>query len=414
LLEKRVDVIKPTQDKQAKVYFWIGLFFTLGTLGLPLIGVTLNVWLGGAFLAGAFACLVRALWIWEGSLKLQGPLRVATVAFTAIVYFGLVGWQILRQYKSNHPQFSATSLSVELHKGLAPSVFPPGGRINVLDTFAIPANAGGGGLGELSGTPGKEVGWPLGQTALQFQVTDYSSSTIFNVAAALQLKFFRVTKDKSGALQKGEMFLERQWEMEIPKIDSGADHPFVFYAINQKDDQWVAVEFPQSVKGQVGIESGERLEIGVLQPPPSPTTLLPPLMKLKPELPPDQNSEKQRILLLANQLQLFYRERSSTYRDQGILLYPDTDIARGKRTDFDAETIHLFAQKFGRNLDAIVRSLQLKGLDPTYIKKLRQAMESQQSLPIEKQRPSQAFVLLISQELRNLAEQIDSHGNLIH
>lgn len=102
LFEKRKNEVQP-HDKWTRVYFWIGLFLGLGTLGLPLIGVTVNVWLGAPLLAAAFACAVRAFWVWEGSLTLHGYFRVFTVILAGFVYFSLVGYQAVKEWKIERP-----------------------------------------------------------------------------------------------------------------------------------------------------------------------------------------------------------------------------------------------------------------------------------------------------------------------
>jgi hypothetical protein len=93
---------QPQPDKSAKLYFWTGLFVALVAVGLPLIGVTVNVWLGGALLAIAFFSIIRAFWIWEKSSRFHILLRVGTIGVAAILYFGLAGRQIVNQYKSDH------------------------------------------------------------------------------------------------------------------------------------------------------------------------------------------------------------------------------------------------------------------------------------------------------------------------
>lgn len=99
----------PEPDKSAKIYFWIGLFVALGALGLPLIGVTVNVWLGGVILAIAFFCIVRAFWIWEKSSRFHILLRLGTIAVAAVLYFGLAGRQIISEYRVDHPKPEATT-----------------------------------------------------------------------------------------------------------------------------------------------------------------------------------------------------------------------------------------------------------------------------------------------------------------
>jgi hypothetical protein len=93
----------PKQDKQAKLYFWIGLCVALGASGLPLIGITVNIRFGGIILAGAFVCLVVAFWIWEAPFKMHVYMRGATVIFAGILYFGWVGNQMLTEFHKKKP-----------------------------------------------------------------------------------------------------------------------------------------------------------------------------------------------------------------------------------------------------------------------------------------------------------------------
>lgn len=91
------------ESRSARIYFWIGLFVALGALGLPLIGVAVNVWLGGAVLAIAFYCIVRAFWIWERSSTWHVLLRIGTIAIAAVIYFLMVGRQMVAEWHKEHP-----------------------------------------------------------------------------------------------------------------------------------------------------------------------------------------------------------------------------------------------------------------------------------------------------------------------
>jgi hypothetical protein len=103
LLEKRMVNAKPSRDIWARIYFWVGLFVAFSALGLPLIGVAINLWLGGALLAGAFIAIVRAFWIWESPWRLHVLLRLATVMIAGTVYFFLVGNQMWHEYRKEYP-----------------------------------------------------------------------------------------------------------------------------------------------------------------------------------------------------------------------------------------------------------------------------------------------------------------------
>ena len=51
-------------DRKSYQYFLAGLILALLIWGLQLIGVTVNVWLGGLVLAIALGLMVYAFWIW--------------------------------------------------------------------------------------------------------------------------------------------------------------------------------------------------------------------------------------------------------------------------------------------------------------------------------------------------------------
>jgi hypothetical protein len=88
----------------AKIALVSGLVLGLLPWGLGLIGVTVNLPLGALILFVAFSLGVYAFWIWEHSSQWHVILRVLTVSLAAIVYFGLVGMQIHREYKTEHVQ----------------------------------------------------------------------------------------------------------------------------------------------------------------------------------------------------------------------------------------------------------------------------------------------------------------------
>ena len=92
----------PHSDKSGKVYFIVGLFLTLLIWGLQLIGVTVNIWLGGFVLAISFALMVYAFWIWEGVSRWHVLLRLGTIAGAAILFVFLIGKQITAERRREH------------------------------------------------------------------------------------------------------------------------------------------------------------------------------------------------------------------------------------------------------------------------------------------------------------------------
>jgi hypothetical protein len=86
-----------------------GLVIGLLGIGLPMIGVTINLFLGSVILAVAFALIAWGCWIWEGKSPRHGPLRLITISIIAVIYFSLIGAQIRTQYKQDHPVVAPVS-----------------------------------------------------------------------------------------------------------------------------------------------------------------------------------------------------------------------------------------------------------------------------------------------------------------
>ena len=89
-------------DKTGIMYFVVGLIVALIPSGLQLIGVTVNIWLGGAILAVALVLMVYAFWIWERASKWHLLLRIGTITIAAVVYFLLVERQMVAEWHREH------------------------------------------------------------------------------------------------------------------------------------------------------------------------------------------------------------------------------------------------------------------------------------------------------------------------
>jgi hypothetical protein len=100
-LDHQQNVAPPKKEGLGSVIF--GFVLALIALGLPMIGVTVNLWLGAIPLAVAFGFMVYGFWKWERSANWNPILRVGTVIFGAMLYFSLIGIQIRTQYKQDHP-----------------------------------------------------------------------------------------------------------------------------------------------------------------------------------------------------------------------------------------------------------------------------------------------------------------------
>lgn len=89
-------------DNKTLVISIIGLFLGLIAIGLPLIGVTLNIYLGAIILAIAFVLLAYCFWQWEKTRSWGDAARASTLWTLGLIYFGLIGFQIWLQYHKAH------------------------------------------------------------------------------------------------------------------------------------------------------------------------------------------------------------------------------------------------------------------------------------------------------------------------
>jgi hypothetical protein len=95
-----------------------GLVLGLLGLGLPMIGVSVNLVLGGVTLFMAFGLIAWGCWIWEGKSPRRTKLRVVTICMIALAYFSLIGYQIRNQYKKDHPPVLPHSPASPLQPGI--------------------------------------------------------------------------------------------------------------------------------------------------------------------------------------------------------------------------------------------------------------------------------------------------------
>jgi hypothetical protein len=93
---------KPPQNKSVTPSLVIGFSLALVAMGLPMIGVAVNLYLGGASLLVAFILLSYGFWRWETARRWSEAARVSTLWIFWLAYFVLVGFQIFSQYKKDH------------------------------------------------------------------------------------------------------------------------------------------------------------------------------------------------------------------------------------------------------------------------------------------------------------------------
>lgn len=87
-----------------------GFIIALVAMGLPMIGITVSLYLGGAILLAAFLLLAYGFWKWEKAKRWGDAARVSTLWMLGIIYFALVGWQIFSQYRKGHPAPTLTAI----------------------------------------------------------------------------------------------------------------------------------------------------------------------------------------------------------------------------------------------------------------------------------------------------------------
>jgi hypothetical protein len=94
--------VMDSENKRGLIYFILGVVLALLIWGVQLIGVVVNIFLGGIVLATAFGLVVYAFWIWERASTWHVLLRIGTITAAATVYFLLVGRQMVAEWHKEH------------------------------------------------------------------------------------------------------------------------------------------------------------------------------------------------------------------------------------------------------------------------------------------------------------------------
>jgi hypothetical protein len=101
--------IDPQADMKVSPSVAIGLCLAFAGIGLPLLGVTINLYLGAATLLAACAFLLHAIWNWELARQWSESVRVSVLWIVGLVFLSLVFLQIRSQYLKKHTQQLAVS-----------------------------------------------------------------------------------------------------------------------------------------------------------------------------------------------------------------------------------------------------------------------------------------------------------------
>ena len=98
-----------------------------------------------------------------------------------------------------------------------------------LSVFPTPAANGGGGLGEYWASDG-EFNWTgLGiNMVYRCSVTNYFDRPLANVLLPIHLRFLKTIKRDDGGMQGEGINFERDWIINIAKIDQGSEKAFEF------------------------------------------------------------------------------------------------------------------------------------------------------------------------------------------
>lgn len=86
-------------DSRGLREFLVGVVLGLVIWGLQMAGITVNLPLSALVLTIAFILIAYAFWIWEKPQAWRMLLRICTICIAAIIYFALIGNQLLSQWK---------------------------------------------------------------------------------------------------------------------------------------------------------------------------------------------------------------------------------------------------------------------------------------------------------------------------
>jgi len=141
---------------------------------------------------------------------------------------------------------------VDCQMGVMPLKVPAEGRIHVLLTSEIPAPMGDGGLMDYFGPPGSDWKFTnegLPAWAYRCQFTNYSSDVLFNLTVPVHLTF-RMPLPVPGhdkSRKEGDVTLDRDWVVNIPKLDPSPAAPYEFYVWNCCVPKFIHVALPDAL-----------------------------------------------------------------------------------------------------------------------------------------------------------------------
>jgi len=151
-------------------------------------------------------------------------------------------------------------MMIECQGGPLPKTTPEEGRIYLLSPFPIAAEDGGGGLQEVFGQPGSD--WlpaDAPRTGYGCRFVNYGEDPAFRIESVFGVAFRETIRDAQNpeSMQSGAVVLSRGWQVNLAKVEAGADRPFVFYVMNQSD-HFMDVSLPD--KATLQLEADEAIQ----------------------------------------------------------------------------------------------------------------------------------------------------------
>jgi len=205
----------------------------------------------GTLAATIILCFFYLKWWpgWKAIRDCPRPFIIVPIVATVAVSVPIYAFSQFMDFLNKVP------ISIECHRAPGAIVMPPGGVIYQLSLWALPAESGGGGFGEITGpSVGKEMELsspPNSNPPYRCQIINHGNTPIFSVDMALHLVFKAAMKDGQNPSQtnSGNITLIRDWPIHIPKIDVGTNGVFEFYVSNFSQ-QFVFVSLPSSATWQ--------------------------------------------------------------------------------------------------------------------------------------------------------------------
>lgn len=227
--------------KEKPIDRWLGLGAVVIGVVLFLVPKTPTVVV--VLLVLILLLLLHPVWnFWWIEKSLSRRIVAFLIVCLLLLYVGKIAWP-----QAELPQ--SISLFAQCQASFLPSTMPADGRIYELQLNPIPAQNGGGGLAEIIlHSPITATTWPKGwASTYRCDVVNYGTKTLVSIDLVLHLVFREVVPAAQGNTHSGRVTIDRDWPIEIGKVDPGKDNAFSFYINNYRGDQFVEAQLKDSV-----------------------------------------------------------------------------------------------------------------------------------------------------------------------